>query len=54
MLDFVILQCLGSVVFVLGVMTGRAIEVWNRKEEDARLREEISELGRKMTDVPRH
>lgn len=50
MLDFVILLCLGSVVFVLGVMTGRAMEVWNRQEGDKRLREEISELGRKITD----
>lgn len=50
MLDLVIWICLGSAVFVLGVMTGRAMEVWNQAEGDRRLREEISELGRKITD----
>lgn len=45
MLDLVLYVCAGSIVFVLGAMTGRAMEVWSQRDRDRLLREELTKMG---------
>lgn len=49
-MSFVLFTCGGSVIFVLGAMTGRAFAVWNQSDEDLRLREGARRGAKAMTE----